>query len=100
MKHKLLILLMVGFCTTVMSAEKTIKKCAMPGDSAGGSAIGVLSCCEGYVMTNMWLHENYKVHGCNAPTPPGSAGSCIKCGDGICDTKNYEDKCSCPKDCH
>lgn len=74
-------------------------KCAKEGESAGGSTLSALRCCPGLVMTNKWVYEHSK-NGCNIPPPPGSGGSCAKCGDGKCDTKNFESKCNCPKDCN
>jgi len=72
--------------------------CAAEGMSAGGSTPSALSCCKGLVATNSWQHEHV-AQGCNIPSSPGSEGSCVKCGDGKCDSKHFENKCNCPKDC-
>lgn len=73
-------------------------KCALEGATAGGSTIDAQSCCTGLILTNRWTHFHLN-EGCNFPPPPGSGGSCVKCGDGVCDSKHFENKCNCPKDC-
>ncbi len=72
--------------------------CAKEGMSAGGSTPNSLLCCPGLVATNSWTHSHLD-DGCNNPPPPGSGGFCVKCGDGRCDFKNFENKCNCPSDC-
>lgn len=72
--------------------------CAGEGDFAGGSTLGALRCCPGLVLANWWIHQNLHL-GCHVPPPPGTGGTCVKCGDGKCDKENYENKCNCPKDC-
>lgn len=74
------------------------KECAKEGQSAGGSTLEAKQCCPGLVATNSWSYAHAK-DSCNIPPPPGSGGSCVKCGDGKCDSKNFESKCDCPKDC-
>ena len=74
------------------------KPCAAEGMSAGGSRLNSLQCCLGLITTNSWMHAHVK-SGCNLPPPPGSSGSCVKCGDRRCDDKNFENKCNCPIDC-
>ena len=73
--------------------------CSGEGESAGGSCIGCRSCCNGLIGTNSWIHANIK-YGCTQLPPPGSGGSCVKCGDGKCDEAHFENRCNCPKDCH
>lgn len=77
----------------------TDKKCAGEGMDAGGSTLSALQCCPGLIATNSWVHE-YVKEGRSRTSPPGSGGSCVKCGDGKCDSKNFENKCNCPKDCN
>ena len=60
--------------------------------------MGCLTCCEGLMQTNSWIHQNLSL-GCKAPPPPGSGGYCVKCGDGKCDSLHFENHCNCPKDC-
>ncbi|MCK6593712.1 MAG: hypothetical protein L6Q33_00775 [Bacteriovoracaceae bacterium] len=72
--------------------------CSMEGELAGGSMIGAMRCCHGLTLANWWTHQNLNL-GCQMPPPPGTGGTCIKCGDGKCDQKNNENKCNCPKDC-
>jgi len=74
------------------------KDCAKEGETAGGSTLNAKQCCPDLVQTNSWTY-NHANQGCNVPVSPGSGGSCVKCGDGKCDTKNFESKCDCPKDC-
>lgn len=96
MKFKKLI-----YCFVVLVSQPGFgidKKCAKEGETAGGSTLAALQCCPGLIATNSWTYEHVK-EGCNIPPPPGSGGSCAKCGDGKCDTKNFESKCDCPKDC-
>ncbi len=72
---------------------------ARGGDPAGGSCAECKSCCQGLIPSDSWLHTNYKETGCDGPIPPGSSGSCVKCGDGKCDSAHFENKCNCAKDC-
>ncbi len=72
--------------------------CSKEGEFAGGSIIGALRCCQGLVLANGWTHQNLNL-GCQVPPPPGTGGTCIKCGDGKCDGQNNENRCNCPKDC-
>ncbi len=75
--------------------------CATVGARAGGSSLGAAVCCPGLLATNSWQHENHRKLGCKdaALTPPGTDGSCVRCGDSSCDSKNFENTCNCPKDC-
>jgi hypothetical protein len=72
--------------------------CAQEGQTISGGAIGRQSCCEGLKYAGKFTHENLE-KGCDFPPPPGSIGSCVKCGDGKCDKKHFENKCVCPEDC-
>lgn len=58
---------------------------------------GYKTCCQGLAPTSKW-RGSQKEKKCVLP-PPGDKGYCVKCGNGKCDTKHFEDHCSCPKDC-
>lgn len=95
---KKIIFLAIFLIAQVSVATDVPTECAKEGDRAGGSTLDAPQCCPGLKQTNKWLFENSR-NNCKAYPPPGSDGACIKCGDGKCDTKNYETKCVCPKDC-
>lgn len=52
-------------------------------------------CCAGLKAMVQLKYGGACVH---APIP-GALVACSKCGNGVCDTKNEEDECSCPDDC-
>ncbi len=79
------------------NSERGATEGATEGNSAGGSVVGALKCCQGLTLTNSWIHQHLDI-GCDAPAAPGSAGFCVKCGDGVCDSKHYENKCHSPQD--
>lgn len=97
MKNKILFICGFIYFTPHLSFGSN-DECAKEGMSAGGSTPAVLQCCPGLIETNSWTHSHLK-EGCNIPPPPGSDGYCVKCGDSKCDSKNFENKCNCPKDC-
>ncbi len=104
LKLKTTFLLFVCFSLNKANAAPTVKAkaslaCAKEGEIAGGSCVDCKACCEGLIATNSWLHKNFEALGCDAPVPPGSGGSCVKCGDGKCDKAHSENRCNCLKDC-
>ncbi len=102
-KHRIVFLLLLALSGTTEAVlpPKTDTPCANVGARAGGSRLGAPVCCPGLLLTNSWQHANYQKLGCkeSALTPPGSDGSCVQCGDGACDSKNFENTCNCPRDC-
>jgi hypothetical protein len=93
------IFVLLGLVTAFFSfTVRASGECAKEGEAAGGSTLEAKRCCPGLVGTNSWLFINAK-NDCKLPAPPGTGGSCVKCGDGKCDEKNFESKCLCPKDC-
>jgi hypothetical protein len=89
---------LIIFSILIFNFAVAAPKCSNEGQMAGGSTIDAMTCCEGLIYADKFIHEHIK-NGCNQFPPPGSWGSCIKCGDGKCDNQNYENKCNCPKDC-
>ena len=63
-----------------------------------GQIIGVAKsptiCCEGLIsISGTDFDEDCNIIGF------GGLNKCSDCGDNICDTENWENKCNCPKDC-
>ncbi len=102
-KHRIVFLLLVlsGSTLAVLPPSSDAPPCAKVGVRAGGSKVGAPVCCSGLLLTNSWQHSNYLKLGCKeaALLPPGTDGSCVHCGDGTCDSKNFENICNCPQDC-
>ena len=97
----LLLYLASAFCFVTLANPALSEElaCAKQGETAGGSCVGCKSCCAGLIVADTWLHKTYRTVGCDAPSPPGGSGVCVKCGDGKCDAANSENRCNCPKDC-
>ena len=84
-----------AFFDNVQSSQS----CGKEGDQlCNGSLIDpdcIKKCCAG-------LKEMVKLNyggTCVRISVPGASFACSKCGNGVCDTKNEEDSCSCPEDC-
>jgi hypothetical protein len=92
------LLLITIFSSSVMAYENAPqKKCyKFKQVIAGVPGVGN-NCCEGLRAT---ARKNQYTQNCEYKWDglAGSGGTCIKCGDGVCD-KNLESKCNCPEDC-
>jgi len=72
------------------------EKCAKEGESIGTCVGCITQCCEGLKGMNLQAFDDECA---KIPPPPGSGSTCSNCGNGICDTQNDENKCTCPEDC-
>jgi hypothetical protein len=75
---------------------KKPEKCAKEGEGIGTCVGCIQKCCEGLKGMNSQAYDDECV---KVPPPPGLGAICSKCGNGICDTQNNENKCTCPEDC-
>ena len=73
--------------TPTESPTDTTTNCKQAGEIVGAAE----SCCSG--LSKGALSADALC------MPPAVAQICVKCGDGVCDHTQGEDKCSCPKDC-
>lgn len=77
-------------------ASNKIFSCAKEGEAIGAEDMPE-SCCAGLKAVGGWP-GGYQGD-CTLPSPPTGLKICTKCGDGICDIKNGENKCNCSGDC-
>lgn len=83
--------------------DKNENSCTCPEDCCAGEGEIVNTenrpkiCCEGLTPIKGMIDP--KTGECVNDYPIKEAELCSKCGNGICDNKNFENKCNCPQDC-
>lgn len=74
---------------------KNFGRCAKEGESIGSCKGCVPKCCGSLKGMAPLKYDGE----CIKLPAPGIGATCSKCGNGVCDAKNDEDECNCPKDC-
>ena len=69
--------------------------CTKEGEKIGECAGCIVRCCKDSEPIFDMVVDGQ----CTTTSSPGSVGYCSNCGNNICETKQLEDHCNCPKDC-